>query len=94
VIPCLEKLVLEGDLGDLFDVGRIKQVSHGAICSREVTNRIHHLLVILSDPVRGSDVFIGDRGETELDNDVPTDLVAWDGECCPLKIVKKTTEFR
>lgn len=49
--PGLEELVLEIDLGDLFNVGHVKQVSHGAIGGLEVADLVQHLLVVLVSPV-------------------------------------------
>lgn len=82
--PGLEELVLEVDFGDLFNVGHVKQVSHGAIGSFEVADLIQHLLVVLISPVRRHCLFIRGGRKSKLNDNVPTNSVAGDGEGHPL----------
>lgn len=51
VVPCLKHLILKEDLRDTFQRSGIKQIAHSAIRSHEVPDFIHHLLVMLWNPV-------------------------------------------
>ena len=84
VVPCLEHHILKVHLGDHFNRCRIEKVAHGSISGLEVPDRVHHLLVLLWDPVRRPELVVRDLGNAQLDNDVPADPVSWNGECTPL----------
>jgi hypothetical protein len=84
VVPGVKQLILKKDFGNSFIGCSIKQITHGAKRNLEVADRIHHLVVLLGDPVRATKILIGKLSDAQLDNDSPTDLVAWDREDEPL----------
>jgi hypothetical protein len=49
-----------------------------------MADRVHHLLVLLRDPIRGPELIVRDFGNAQLNNDIPADPVSWNGECTPL----------
>lgn len=84
MVPRLKQLVLEVHLRDTLERGNVKQVSHGAIRGLEMADRIHHGLVLLRNPIRAIELLISNRGDSQLNNNVPADLVARNRECHPL----------
>lgn len=84
VVPCLEQHVLEVDFRDTVNVGSIKEITQSSICCLEVSDRVHHFLVLLRDPVRGFELVVCNLFNSELNNNVPADPVSGNGECRPL----------
>lgn len=84
MVPRLKQLVLEIHLGDTLDRGNVKQIAHGTIRGLEMADRIHHDLVLLRNPIRAIELLVSNRGNSQLNNNVPANLVAWNRECHPL----------
>lgn len=84
MVPCLKQLVFEIHLGDTLDWSNVKQIAHGAVRGLEMTDRIHHSLVLLRNPIRAIELLISNRGNSQLNNNAPADLVARNCECYPL----------
>lgn len=85
--PCFEKMVFKVTFGNALDRSNIKQIAQSAIGGLEGTDRIHKLLVLLRNPIRGLELVVGDLSDPQLDDDIPADPVTGYRECYPLEII-------
>lgn len=94
IIPSIEQHILKVDFRDAVKRCGIEQVTKDTVGGLEVTNRIHHLLVLLRNPVRGLELLVGDFSDSQLDNDIPADSVPRHTKSHPLEKKERCWQVR